>query len=126
MTLLRGIRGATTSEKNSREAILEATSELLRTLVDANNIKVHDIAFVQFTTTTDLTAEFPAVAARLLMGWEHVAMMCGHEMSVPDDVEMCIRVMILANTAKAPHELKRAYLRKAKNLRSRGTKKNEP
>lgn len=120
MTRVRGIRGATTADSNTKEAILGATSELLQTLVDSNDIDVDDIAFVQFTTTADLNAEFPAMAARLLMGWEYVALMSGNEMNVSDAVEMCIRVMLLVNTDKAPHELNRAYLKGAKNLRSRG------
>ncbi len=121
MTRVRGIRGATTADSNTKEAILEATSELLQTLVDTNDVEVDDIASVQFTTTSDLTAEFPAMAARLLMGWKYVALMSSNEMNVPDDVKMCIRVMLLVNTDKAPHELNRAYLKGAKNLRSRGT-----
>ncbi len=121
MTRVLGIRGATTADSNTKEAILEATSELLQALVDTNNIDVDDIASVQFTTTSDLNAEFPAMAARLLMGWEYVALMNSNEMNVPNDVKMCIRVMLLVNTDKAPHELSRAYLKGAKDLRSRGT-----
>jgi chorismate mutase len=119
MSVVRGLRGATTAESNTKEAILEATKELLGELAAANGLKTDDIAAVFFTTTKDLNAEFPAVAARQ-MGWDQTALMCGHEMDVPDGQAMCIRVLILLNTDKAPHELKTRYLRGAKNLRKRG------
>ena len=128
MTTVRGLRGATTADSNTRDAILEATRELLEALVEANEVSADDIAAVTFSTTRDLDAEFPAVAARVDLGWTEVAMMCGHEMEVPGGQERCIRVMILVNTDKAPHELKRIYLREAASLRARSGKadKAEP
>ena len=120
MAKVRGIRGATTADSNSKESILEATRELLEALVESNDIDPDDVAAATFTTTTDLNAEFPAVAARQ-MGWNHVAMMCGHEMAVPDGHPHCIRVMILLNTDKPPQDMRNIYLRDAKGLRSRGT-----
>jgi chorismate mutase len=122
MTTVRGLRGATTADSNTRDAILESTRELLEALVEANNVSADDIAAVTFSTTKDLDAEFPAVAARVDLGWTEVAMMCGHEMEVPGGQERCIRVMILVNTDKAPHELKRIYLREAASLRARSGK----
>ena len=120
MTKVRGIRGATTAEGNTKEAILDATKELLGELIEANDIDPDDVAAAIFTTTRDLDAEFPAVAARQ-MGWGYVALMCGHEMAVPDDQTQCIRALILINTGKAPNELRNVYLRGAANLRARGT-----
>jgi chorismate mutase len=122
MTTVRGLRGATTADSNTRDAILESTRELLEALVEANNVSADDIAAVTFSTTRDLDAEFPAVAARVGMGWTEVAMMCGHEMEVPGGQERCIRVMMLVNTDKAPHDLKRIYLREAASLRARSGK----
>ena len=119
MTKVRGIRGATTADDNTRQAILEATKELLQKLIEVNGIDAADVAAAIFTTTTDLNSEFPAVAARQL-GWEYVALMCGHEIAVPDDQSRCIRVLILINTEKAPHELSNIYLGGAANLRTRG------
>jgi len=119
----RGIRGATTAEANTREAILSATRELLTALVEANGIRVEDIAAVWFTTTPDLNAEFPALAARQ-MGWEHTALLCGHEMSVPDGLPRCIRVLMLVNTDKRPEDLRHIYLREARDLRRRGLEPN--
>ena len=119
MTTVRGLRGATTADSNTREAILDATRELLEALAEANDVGADDIAAVTFSTTKDLNAEFPAVAARVDMGWTEVAMMCNHEMDVPGGQARCIRVMILINTDKSPKELKRVYLRGAKALRAR-------
>ena len=120
MTKVRGIRGATTAHSNTKEAILEATKELLDSLIKANDIDLDDVAAAIFTTTQDLNAEFPAVAARQ-MGWNHVALMCGHEMAVPDGLGKCIRALILVNTEKLPDELEHIYMRDAVNLRNRGT-----
>ncbi len=117
---VRGIRGATTADDNTKDAILGATREMLQALIDANALDVSDIASAHFTTTADLNAEFPAVAARQ-MGWEYVALMCGHEMDVPDATGKCIRAMVLVNTDKAPEDLQFVYLRGAKDLRKRGT-----
>ena len=125
MSTVRGIRGATTADANTKQSILHATTEMLTELVEANGLDVDDIAAAHFTTTQDLNAEFPAVAARL-MGWEHVALMCGHEMAVPDAQPMCIRVMVLANTDKHPGELVNVYLKGAVTLRKRGMERPRP
>jgi len=118
MTLsCRGIRGATTSTENSREAILEATRDLLEQLVQINELDIDEIAATFFTTTEDLTAEFPAVAARQI-GWEYVPLICGHEIRKPDGLSSCIRVLILANTTKTPQQINHLYLRGAVGLRS--------
>ena len=119
MTKVRGIRGATTADCNTREAIVQATKELLEELIEANDIEADDVAAAIFSTTPDLNAEFPAVAARQL-GWIYVALMCGHEMAVPDAQARCVRVLILINTDKSPQELRNVYLRGAEKLRDRG------
>ena len=114
----RGLRGATTAQANTREAVLEATRELLELLVEANDLNTEDLAATFFTTSPDLNAEYPAVAARQ-MGWEYVPLMCGHEMDVPTGLPLCIRVMILVNTENRPEDMNHLYLRDAKHLRSR-------
>jgi chorismate mutase len=114
---LRGIRGAITVEANTREAILEASRELLAELVRLNDIHKEDVASAWFTTTPDLTAEFPAVAAREYFGWHDVALMCGHEMDVPGSLPMCLRILIHVNTERAQSEMKHIYLRGATVLR---------
>lgn len=112
----RGIRGATTIESNTREAILAATDELLQELIDANQVRQENVACVIFTTTLDLNAEFPAVAARRL-GWSNVALLCGHEMNVPGSLPRCLRILILVNTEKHADDIVHVYLRGAKSLR---------
>lgn len=113
---LRGIRGATTVDANSRDAILEATRELLSELIRANEIHLEDVASVFFSTTPDLNAEFPALAARH-MGWTDAALMCAHEMSVPGSLPMCLRILMHVNTQKAQNEVEFVYLRGARGLR---------
>ena len=113
---LRGIRGATTVESNTKDAILEATHELLAALVDANDLQADDIASAFFSATQDLNAEFPALAARH-MGWSNVALTCMQEMYVPGSLPMCVRILIHANTPKAQNEVRFVYLRGARALR---------
>jgi len=113
---IRGVRGATTVETNSVEAILEATRELLVAIVKTNEIEVEDVASAFFTTTPDLNAEFPAVAARD-MGWSHVALLCAHEIGKPGGLPMCLRVLLHVNTDRAASEIQHVYLRGARVLR---------
>ena len=112
----RGIRGATTVDRNEREAILDATRELLEHMVRANDIRAEDVATAWFTTTPDLNADFPAIAARHL-GWTHVALMDAHHMNVPGALPMCLRVMLLVNTTRRQEEIVHVYLRGARVLR---------
>jgi len=112
----RGVRGATTVAENSKEAILQATREMLYIIVRANEMHSQDVASAIFTTTTDVNATYPALAARQL-GWYDVALMCGHEMQVPGGLPRCIRVLIHWNTARSAREIVHVYLREAKNLR---------
>jgi chorismate mutase len=112
----RGVRGATTCEGNTREAILTATRELLELLIARNGIDPAEIASAIFTTTTDLDAEYPAVAARAL-GWTDTALLCGHEMAVPGSLRACIRVLIHWNTERRADEIVHVYIRGAANLR---------
>ena len=113
----RGIRGATTVEHNTRGEVLAATQELLGSLIAANGIEREDIACAFFTTTADVNAEFPAVAAHQL-GWTELALLCGHEMNVPGSLPKCIRVLVLVNTTKKASELQHIYLKGAVSLRS--------
>ena len=112
----RGIRGATTVEANTREEILRATRELLQQIIEANDLRVEDVGSAIFTTTPDLNAEFPAVAARQL-GWHDVPLMCGHEMTVPGALDRCVRVLIHWNTPKLQQEIVHVYTKGAVNLR---------
>jgi chorismate mutase len=117
---VRGIRGATTAARNDAAAIVEATAELLGELVALNEIDAEEIAFAYFTTTRDLDAEFPALAARQL-GWLDVPLLCGHDMDVqqpnPRGVPHCIRIALLYNTDRAQSEMRHSYLRGAEAIK---------
>jgi chorismate mutase len=112
----RGVRGATTAEANSSDEILKATRELLALMIRQNGIEPEDVASVIFTTTPDLEAEFPALAARQL-SWGNVALMCAHELGVPGSLEKCVRILIHWNTAKPADEIQHVYIKGAVQLR---------
>ncbi len=114
--LTRGVRGATTVKANTREAILEATAELLQAMAEANELDSEDVASAFFTSSSDLNAEFPALAARQ-MGWTDVALLCGHEMQVPGSLLMCLRILLHVNTEKKASEIVHVYLHGARVLR---------
>jgi chorismate mutase len=116
MTVCRGVRGATTVEEDTRDKILDATRELLTQMIKANNIHPEDVASAIFTTTPDLSAEHPALAARQL-GWHDVALLCAHEISVPHGLKYCIRILLHWNTEKAAAEIRHVYIRDAVRLR---------
>jgi chorismate mutase len=112
----RGLRGATTVERNDAPAILEATRELLLALIEANALRPEDVASAIFTVTSDLDAVHPARAAREL-GWTEPALMCATEVPVPHSLPLCIRVLIHWNTERAQSEVQHVYLRAAQALR---------
>jgi chorismate mutase len=112
----RGIRGATTVERNDRDEILAATTELLELLVRYNELPVEDIASAIFTVTEDLDAAFPALAARSL-GWNDTALICTREIPVPDSLSNCIRVLLHVNTLRSAAEIQHIYIRGAVSLR---------
>jgi len=108
-------------EANEREEILSATRQLLALMIRRNEIDPQDIASAIFTTTTDVDAEFPALAARQL-NWLDVPLMCSHEMMVPGGLPRCVRVLIHWNTDKTQDEIQHIYIRDAERLRPDLTK----
>jgi chorismate mutase len=114
--MCRGVRGATTVSENTHQAILGATREMLYLIIRANRMRAEDVASAYFTTTADLNATYPALAARQL-GWYETALLCGHEMQVPDGLERCIRVLVHWNTTRSAREIVHVYLREAASLR---------
>lgn len=112
----RGVRGATTARENTREEVLQATRELLALIIRRNEIHPADVASAIFTTTPDITSEFPALAARQL-GWLEVPLLCGHEMQVEGALPLCIRILIHWNTDKPQGEIQHVYVRGAESLR---------
>lgn len=114
--MCRGVRGATTVPENTREAILRETRRLLALMIHLNGIQAEDVASAILTTTPDLNAEFPALAARQL-GWKQVPLLCGHEMNIPGQMPRVVRVLIHWNTTKTQGEIVHVYLGEAAKLR---------
>ena len=112
----KGIRGAITVEDNTQESIKVATIELLREMVNKNDIDKTNISHAIFTLTKDLNAMFPAKYARTEFGWDKVTMMCYHELDVPNSLQKCLRVLIVLNCDE-DFEPQFVYLKGASNLR---------
>jgi chorismate mutase len=114
---VRGIRGATTVEADVPEQILAATQELLREIIERNEIRdFDDVVSAVFTTTPDLTSTFPAEGARAL-GMRHVPLLCASEIAVPGSMPRCVRVLLHVETPRKPKDILHVYLRDAKRLR---------
>ncbi len=114
--MIRAIRGATTADANTREAIFDASRELIRTMISENNINADDMVDIIFTVTPDLTAVFPAAAVRA-MGITNVPLL---DMAAPDidgALKMCIRVMMHINSELSNDDINHVYLKGAKVLR---------
>ena len=114
---VRALRGATTVPADSAAEIQAATAELLAELMQRNEVAAGDIISIVFTATPDLTAQFPAVAARAL-GLDQAALLCATEMAVPDAPERCVRVLVHLETERDYGSLRHVYLRGAKALRT--------
>jgi chorismate mutase len=112
---LRALRGAITVEDNEADAILSATEELVRELMERNSIEPDQMVSCIFTCTNDLDAEFPAVAARRL-GLSSVPLLCAREIDVPGALPRVIRLLLhcYADPASEPRHV---YLREAESLR---------
>jgi chorismate mutase len=120
--LVRGIRGAITTDSNTKEEIIEKTKELLISLKKENDFKIKDIVSILFSATPDLNAAFPAQAAREL-GWDRVPLFDMQEIEVPGSLLRCIRILIQINCQKSQTEIKHCYLRGAEILRKDLVKK---
>ncbi len=114
--MLRGIRGATTVERDAAESILKATRELLLEMLSANEANPQDLVAAFFTLTPDLNSTFPAKAARDL-GWNLVPLIDNVAPFVHGSLEKCVRVMLLWNTDLAQEAVRHIYLRGATGLR---------
>lgn len=115
-TVCRGVRGATTVEANTKEAILKATRQLLALIIRRNEINPKDLASAIFTVTRDVNAEFPALAARQ-MGWLDVPLLCGYEVEVPGSLPLCVRILLHWNTNRAQDAIHHVYIHNAVALR---------
>lgn len=114
---IRALRGAVTADRNERDEIVAATSELLEALLARNAVDPEDLVSMIFTATPDLDAEFPAIAARRL-GLAHVPLLCSVELGVQDALPRCVRVLVHLYTDRAPEGLQHVYLRDARELRA--------
>ena len=113
---LFALRGASSVERNDGPAILGATEELMRELMARNALEPDAVVSCIFTLTSDLDAEFPAVAARRL-GFERVPLLCAREVDVPGALPKVIRVLI-HYYAPEDHEARHVYLGAARRLRA--------
>ena len=112
---LRALRGATTVDSNDSDAIVSATEELVREVIERNSISPEQMVSCLFTCTADLDAEFPAVAARRL-GLSSVPLLCAREMDVPGALPRVIRLMLHCYAAEDASP-RHVYLREAVALR---------
>jgi chorismate mutase len=113
---VRALRGATTVEEDTPEQVAERTLELLRSLMEANELEHDDLISILFTATGDVVSMFPATAARG-SGFGTVPLLCAAEIAVPGSMPKCIRVMAHVHTARARDELHHVYLHGAVGLR---------
>ena len=114
---LRALRGATTATADEGRAIVDATERLLAEMIGRNGIATEDLVSMIFTTTSDLSAEFPAAAARAL-GLSSVPLLCAREIDVPGSVPRCIRVLMHLYTTRGDESLRHVYLEGAEQLRT--------
>ncbi|HWL48723.1 MAG TPA: chorismate mutase [Acidimicrobiia bacterium] len=114
---LRALRGATTAQADEAAAIVDATERLLAEMIGRNEVAHEDLVSMIFTTTSDLSAEFPAAAARAL-GLSKVPLLCAREIDVPGSVPRCIRVLMHLYTTKQGDDLRHVYLEGAEELRT--------
>ena len=113
------LRGATTLESDTREEVLTRTAELLGTIMVRNGLRTDDVVSLVFTATDDISAEFPAAAVRAA-GIADVPMLCARELEITGGtaVPLCVRVLAHVYTERPRAELRHAYLRGARQLRS--------
>ncbi|MCL5117125.1 MAG: chorismate mutase [Firmicutes bacterium] len=114
--MIRGIRGATTVDRDDADEILERTGELLRAMAEQNQLDPDDMASICFTLSPDLRATFPAEAARRI-GWQFVPVICMRELDVPHGLPKTIRVLMHAETSRSPRDVHHVYLGGAVVLR---------
>jgi chorismate mutase len=110
------VRGATQVDADERDQILEATAELVTEVMTRNALTTDDVISVIFTVTPDLTAEFPALAARKL-GFHEVPLLCASEIDVPHALPRVIRLMAHIETDRPRSAIQHVYLRGATALR---------
>src|SRR5690625_4759791 len=111
--MTRGLRGATTVNKNEANEILTNTKLLVAEMVKENDVKPENISHVFISVTDDVNAVFPARALREFSGWTYVPVMCMREINVPNSLEKCIRVMMVLRTNKEQEDMVDIYSNEA-------------
>lgn len=114
---VRAVRGAIQVDTNERDQILQGTAELVTAVLERNRIDPADLISIVFTATPDLTAEFPAYAARL-MGLTDVPLLCTTEIAVPGAMPRVLRLLAHVETGRERAEIRHVYLRGAAALRT--------
>jgi chorismate mutase len=114
---VRAVRGATQVDHDDRDEILEAVAELVAEVLQRNGLADEDVISMMFTATPDLTAEFPAYAARK-MGLSDVPLLGATEMAVPGGMPRVLRLMAHVETDRARADIRHVYLRGAAALRT--------
>jgi chorismate mutase len=115
---VRGIRGATTVERNDPKCIRDAVIELFRFLIDKNNIAPENVVSATFTLTSDLNAAYPSTFVReYLEGWDCVPLLDVAQLSIPGSLPRCLRVLIHVNSPLAQDQIHHVYLEQAQHLR---------
>lgn len=113
---MRGIRGAIQVESNTPAEIAIAVQELISSILTSNEITPSDVVSVFFTSTSDLTAAFPAAACRD-MGFANVPLIGSVEVTVPGALEKVVRALLLVETERSQEQISHLYLRGAAVLR---------
>ncbi len=114
---VRAVRGAIQVDADDRQEILDATTDLLRAVLDRNQLSPDDLISVMFTATPDLVSEFPAYAARQ-MGITDVPLLCATEIAVPGSMPRVLRLLAHVETDLRRDQLRHVYLRGAAALRT--------
>jgi len=114
---VRALRGATQVDRDDRDAVIEATAELVRAVLDRNRLDGDALISIIFTTTPDLVSEFPAYAARTI-GLTDVPFLCAGEIDVPKAMPRVVRLLALVEAPFSRAEARHVYLRGAAALRT--------
>ena len=116
--MIRGIRGATTIQNNTKEEIIDAVEELITEIFRQNNLEINKVSYILFSATPDITATFPASAIRLMGNpWDQLACLDFQQMHVEGSMKKVIRTLVVTDTDRRMGKIVHVYLREAGKLR---------
>ncbi len=116
-TVVRGIRGATTVERDEQDHVTERVQELVRIVFEKNDLQADDVISILFTATSDISSKYPASAARVL-GLDTVPLIGAQELDVDDMLPLCIRLLAHVNTERPRADIQHVFLHNARALRA--------